>query len=183
MSLVAILRRHFWRPIIDPGSSNRGQTVDSHNDFLAAVMPRLTDVETALHNGDAEPRKAMWSGTDPVTLFGAVMTKIGRDQVAPAFDLLASRFSNCTSFQCEVIASGASGDLAYIVGIEHTTASIGGTPPEPYALRVTTIFRREDGEWRIIHRHGDAVPDGDSHATLLQLSRLGELGSTPDDAG
>jgi ketosteroid isomerase-like protein len=26
-------------------------------------------------------------------------------------------------------------------------------------LRVTTIFRREDGEWRVVHRHGDPVPE------------------------
>jgi ketosteroid isomerase-like protein len=157
--------------------------VDDLNAFLAAVMPQLTAAETALHNGDAGPRKAMWSSADPVTLFGAVMTRIGRDQVAPAFDLLASRFSDCTSFQYEVIASGTSGDLAYIVGIEHTTASIAGAEPLPYALRVTTVFRREDGEWKIIHRHGDALPDGDSSSTRLQLGRLEQTGDNPDDAG
>ncbi|WP_024368026.1 MULTISPECIES: YybH family protein [Micrococcaceae] len=156
--------------------------MDDLNAFLAAVMPRLTEAETALHNGDAEPRKAMWSGNDPVTLFGAVMTKIGRDRVAPAFDHLASQFSDCTSFDYEVIAAGASGDLGYLVGIEHTTASIGGAEPLPYALRVTTVFRREDGEWKVIHRHGDALPDGDSDATRLQLSRFEELDSSPDDA-
>jgi ketosteroid isomerase-like protein len=32
--------------------------------------------------------------------------------------------------------------------------------PKKYALRVTTIFRREQGEWRIVHRHGDPY-DGD----------------------
>jgi len=26
-------------------------------------------------------------------------------------------------------------------------------------LRVTTIFRREDGDWRVVHRHGDAAAD------------------------
>ena len=157
--------------------------MDDLDEFLAAVMPRLTEAETALHNGDAGPRTAMWSGNDPVTLFGAVMTRIGRDQVARSFELLASRFSDCTSFQYEVIASGASGDLAYVVGIEHTTASIGGAEPLPYALRVTTVLRREDGEWRIIHRHGDALPDGDSSSTRLQLGRLEQSSGSPDGAG
>lgn len=83
---------------------------------------------------------------------------------------LAERFSNCESFEYEVIAAGASGDLAYIVGIEHTTASVWGAPPEPYALRVTTIFRREDGEWKVVHRHGDPVPE--SVSARGQLNRM-----------
>jgi ketosteroid isomerase-like protein len=62
------------------------------------------------------------------------------------------------------IAAGASGDLAYIVALEHTTASINGAPPQPYVLRATTVFRREDGEWRVVHRHGD--PASESARTL-----------------
>jgi ketosteroid isomerase-like protein len=26
------------------------------------------------------------------------------------------------------------------------------------SLRVTHVYRREDGEWKIVHRHGDRVP-------------------------
>ena len=92
----------------------------------------------------------------PVTLFGALQTKTGWAEIAPVFEWVASRFSNCESFEYEVIAAGASGDLAYIVGVEHTTASVGDGAPEPYALRVKTVFRREDGEWKAVHRHGDA---------------------------
>lgn len=158
--------------------------MDESSAFLAAVMPPLSAAETALHNGDAGPRQGLWSSRDPVTLFGAVMTKSGPVEVSAAFDLLASKFSHCTSFEYDVIASGASGDLAYIVGIEHTTASVGGADPLPYALRVTTIFRRENGEWKIIHRHGDALPDGDpsgnnAASTRVQLGRLATADS-PD---
>ena len=73
---------------------------------------------------------------DPVTLFGAVVTSGWAEVARPS--TLASNFSNCESFEYEVVAAGVSGDLAYIVGIEHTTASVGGAPPVPYSLRVTT---------------------------------------------
>jgi ketosteroid isomerase-like protein len=123
--------------------------------FLDAIVPSMEAADTALHNGDASARAALWSHDDPVTLFGAAVTTTGWEKVGATFDWLASRFSNCTAFAYEVLAAGVSGDLAYIVGVEHTTASIGDDPPAAYALRVTTILRREAGEWRIVHRHGD----------------------------
>jgi ketosteroid isomerase-like protein len=126
-------------------------------DFLAATMPQLTEAEIALHNGDAAPRIAMWSPNEPVTLFGAAVTRSGWADVRATFEWLGSSFSDCTSYRNEVIAAGASGDLAYIVAFEHTTAAVNGAPPQPYMLRVTTVFRREDGKWRIVHRHGDSL--------------------------
>jgi len=123
--------------------------------FVESILPRLAAADTALHNGDASRRAAMWSHDDPVTLFGAAFTASGWSAVGSTFDLLASRFSNCASWDFELLAAGASGDLAYTAGIERTTASVAGAPPTSYALRVTTIFRREDGEWKVVHRHGD----------------------------
>ncbi len=105
-------------------------------------------------------------------LFGAVMTKTGWAEIRPAFEWLAAQFSNCESFEYEVIAAGASEDLGYVVGIEHTTTSIGGRPPQRYALRVTTIFRREGGVWKVVHRHGDQMPDSD--AARDRLAQLKE---------
>jgi ketosteroid isomerase-like protein len=157
--------------------------MDDADAFLAEVMPALTAADTALHNGDAGPRTALWSRTDPVTLFGAARTVTGADEVIPFFEVLAGRFSNCTSFEYEVTAAEVSGDLAYVVGIEHTTASVAGANPLPYTLRVTTIFRREDGEWKIVLRHGDALPEGDVELTRTQLGRLKGADTTPDSAG
>lgn len=135
-------------------------------DFLAATMPRLNQAEIALHNGDAAPRIAMWSRTDPVTVFGAAMNAGGWAEIGPVFQRLGASFSNCTSYQIEVVAAGASGDLAYLVAFEHTTASIKGAPPQPYVLRVTTVFRREDGEWKVVHRHAD--PASETAGALAQ---------------
>lgn len=93
------------------------------DEFLAEVMPRLTAADTALHNGDAERRKALWSRTEPVTLFGAAVSTTGWSAIGATFDRLGTTSSDCQSFDYEVVAAGVSGDLGYIVGIEHTTAS------------------------------------------------------------
>ena len=137
--------------------------------FLASVLPRLTDADHALHNGDAGPRKAVWSHNDPVTLFGAARSARGWDELGQLFDWLQSQFSNGT-YEYEVVAAGASGDLGYIVGIEHSSVSIGGAEPEAYELRVTTICRRENGDWKVVHRHADPKPESD--AARRQISRF-----------
>jgi ketosteroid isomerase-like protein len=144
------------------------------DEFLGVTMPRLIQAETALHNGDVEPRLKMWSRDDPVTLFGAWLSDTGWQDVSNSFRVLASRFSDCASYDIELLAAGASGDLAYTVAYEHTSASVGGVP-RTYTLRVTQVYRREDGEWKLAHRHGDelatdqkrlrSMPDDPSVAT------------------
>jgi hypothetical protein len=104
----------------------RRRRVGEVEEFLAATVPQLEEADTALHSGNPGLRSAMWSHQDPVTLFGAAITRVGWAEIGPTFEWLASNFSNCESFEYEVVAAGVSGDLAYIVGIEHTTASVGG---------------------------------------------------------
>lgn len=50
------------------------------------------------------------------------------------------------------------GDIAFTAGYERTQASINGEPRQ-YVLRVTQVYRREDGEWKVAHRHADTAPD------------------------
>jgi hypothetical protein len=52
-------------------------------EFLATMRVRITESETALHNGDADPRIAMWSRTEPLTLFGAAMAGRGWGEIGP----------------------------------------------------------------------------------------------------
>jgi len=129
------------------------------DDFLTPTLTHQFEAEQALINGDPEPRLAMTSTQDPVTVFGAkVPVRRGWDDVSGTIRWLASRWSNSTDYRFELVTAGASGDLAYVVGFEHIANSVNDVPVEPYTLRVTHIFRRESGEWKIAHRHADYVP-------------------------
>jgi ketosteroid isomerase-like protein len=130
------------------------------DDFLAAVLPLQRAAEHALVNGDAGPRRRIWSDREPVTILGAARDALSRQEVEQAFDWLEKLFSS-GDVELEVVAAGASGDLGYIVGYERTAgASIAGQPQPDFELRVTLIFRREDGEWRAVHRHADPRIEG-----------------------
>ena len=74
------------------------------------------------------------------------------------FDHLADSFSDCTSYEFEVLEAEVRGDTAYTVGFERTSTSVNGVP-RTYTLRATQIYRREDGGWRVAHRHGSAPPE------------------------
>ncbi len=132
------------------------------DDFLTTVLPRMVEEVVGIHDGNAGPRLALWSHTDPVTLFGAEMTRRGWTQLEPAFERLAASFSGSRSCEYEVLAAGVSGDLGYVVAIEHSVAARHGNPPTGYALRVTTLFRREGGEWKVVHRHGDRYSEANA---------------------
>jgi ketosteroid isomerase-like protein len=126
------------------------------DDFRSKALGRHIEAETALHYGDPAPRLEMWSAQDPVTLFGAWGScKSGWDEVSRITRRFASRLSTVSGYRFEVVAAGVSGDLAYTVGYERYWGSIDGGPVQPTALRVTHVYRRENGEWKIVHRHGD----------------------------
>jgi ketosteroid isomerase-like protein len=130
--------------------------VNEFDEFLA----RQAEAERAMVLGDAEPRMELWSRRDPVTLFGAATggAKSGWDELSRIFRWVASTFSEVSDFSFEVEVAEAGGDMAYSVGYERFTGSIDGRPVAPMTVRVTHVYRHEDGEWRIVHRHGDSVP-------------------------
>jgi ketosteroid isomerase-like protein len=125
--------------------------------FLAEVLPRWTTADRAMHDGDPVPRFDLWSHDHPVTLFGAALSAGGWPDVSAVFTHLGDEFSDCTRFDVELVAAGASRDLGYTVAYEHTSASVRGEPRN-YTLRVTQVYRREEGVWKVVHRHADAPP-------------------------
>jgi ketosteroid isomerase-like protein len=127
--------------------------------FLELALADQIRAERALHNGDVVPRLSTWSHHDPVTVFGAgVSRRIGWKDIRPLFDWLAARFTACDDYDFELIAGDANGDLAYTVGIERYRATTASGARVDNTLRVTHVYRREPDGWKIVHRHGDHMP-------------------------
>jgi len=131
--------------------------MSEHDDFITWVTTVLRDAEVAVHNGDASLRRAIWSRNDPVTVLGARKNANGQAELDELFAHLADSFSDCSSYEFELMAAEVVGDVAYTAGFEHTVASVNGVP-RSYTVRATQIYRREDGEWKVAHRHGSAPP-------------------------
>jgi ketosteroid isomerase-like protein len=131
--------------------------MSEREDFLAWIGSDLYAAELALHNGDAGLRKALWSQEEPVSVLGAWRNAFGLREVDALFTHLAESFSDCTSYAFELRALDVVGDVAWTAGFERTSVSVRGEPTS-YMLRVTQVYRREDGRWRVAHRHGDAGP-------------------------
>lgn len=125
-------------------------------EFLTWVRNELYPAELALHNGDAAPRRALWSRNEPVSVLGAWRNARGQQEVDELFAFLGASFSHCTAFELDLQAYDVVGDMAYTAGLEHTSASVDGEP-RTYTLRATQVYRREQGAWRVVHRHGDTV--------------------------
>lgn len=91
-----------------------------------------------------------------MSVLGAWRNAFGQQEIEQLFAVLGQSFSDCTSYAFELQACQVLGDMAYTVGFERTSVSVRGEP-STYTLRVTQVYRREGGEWKVAHRHGDDV--------------------------
>jgi ketosteroid isomerase-like protein len=110
--------------------------------------------------GDATAPEALLTDADPATFLppnGAVVE--GAGPVAAAQGAGAAAFGPASTGRFEVLGSGSSGDLAYWTGRQLASMDVRGQDaPVEMVLRTTEVFRREDGEWKLVHRHADLAP-------------------------
>jgi ketosteroid isomerase-like protein len=121
-------------------------------------------------NGNPQPLLELWSRREDVTLanpFGPPVR--GFDEVAKASDLAASRVRDGETVGFEIIEKYVTAELAYVVQIERVKAKIGESEDAtPFALRVTMIFRPEEGEWKVVHRHADPITGAQPAESVIQ---------------
>jgi ketosteroid isomerase-like protein len=126
---------------------------------LAQVMEQDHRALDAFAKGDPEPKKKLFSRREDVTLANPLGPPArGWKEVEKTLERAASQLREGEAIGFERISDYATADLAYIVEIERYRAKVGGADDvEPISLRVTTIFRREDDGWKIVHRHADPI--------------------------
>jgi len=113
----------------------------------------------AFVEGHPDVQKALWSRRDDVTLANPLGPPVkGFDAVSTVIDHASEQISAGEDYTVDPVSWVETKDLAYEVALEHSLARLGGAADKvPVSLRVTTIFRREDDGWKIVHRHADPI--------------------------
>ena len=75
--------------------------------------------------------------------------------------------------EVEVDASYVTDDLAVLAVVERQRGLVGDLAEQDWSLRVTLVFRRDGGLWRLVHRHADALVHTIGWTMLSQLARGG----------
>jgi len=109
--------------------------------------------------GSSERAKALFSRRNDVSLgnpFGPFIR--GWKDAEATMDRAAAIYRDGEVIGFETVSTYSAGELACYVETERYRAKIGGGSEfSLVALRVTTVIRREDEGWKIVHRHADPI--------------------------
>jgi ketosteroid isomerase-like protein len=110
-------------------------------------------------NGNPEVYKSLYSRRDDVTLANPFGPPVhGWSEVSATLDRAAENYRDGEAVGFENVSMIVGGELAYTVEIESYRARVGGAENlTPLSVRVTTVYGREDGDWRVLHRHADPI--------------------------
>jgi ketosteroid isomerase-like protein len=139
-------------------------------DDVDELIEQFHLAEGEVVKGNPEPAKRLFSHREDVTLANPLGPPVrGWVQVAEASDRAVSQLRDGEIVGYEIIAKYVTSELAYVVWIERVEAKVGAREDiTPFALRVTMIFRPEDGEWKIVHRHADPITTAQPAESVIQ---------------
>ena len=109
------------------------------------------------YKGNPEPFYRLYSDRGDISLLGAFgALSVGQDEVKKHAGTRAAYFQGGHNLTVDYKVKLCEGDFGYAVGIERFQAKVEGKETR-VALRATTVFRRENGTWKIVHRQGDPL--------------------------
>jgi ketosteroid isomerase-like protein len=144
------------------------------DDDLGKLVERVRESAGALIQGDVHRYFALVNEAPDYTLMppNGGPTRHGPDTSPASVEALEEFFAGGGAADLELEQSYASGDLVVLVGVERQHGTVGGLPDQDWSLRVTLVFRREGSDWRLVHRHADALVQPISMEHLSRLARL-----------
>jgi ketosteroid isomerase-like protein len=138
----------------------------SSEDEVREASARFYGALTRMIDGDNATMADVWSHGETVTTMHPIGGRQdGWDQVRESFagvaSLAAGGHAELRDQRIQVV-----GDMAYEIGVEVGQVTLAG---EQIAIdqRVTNVYRREPGGWKVVHHHTDVSP-----AMVALLSRL-----------
>lgn len=142
---------------------------------VAELVQRVREGASAFIRGDMRRYVALIPHSADYTL---IQPLGGEPRRVPPFsdedlDAMADYFGGPGEAELEVFATHASGDLVVLVAVERQHGVVGGLPAQDWSLRITLVFRREEGEWRLVHRHADGLVHEIDLEQLVALARGG----------
>jgi ketosteroid isomerase-like protein len=120
--------------------------------------------------GNPEPVKELFSHRGDVTLANPLGPRAhGWDEVGATIERAASQFRDGRLVGVEILEKHATPEFAYTVWLEHAEGKAGGREDiAPVTLRVTMIYRPEEGTWKVVHRHADPITSARPVESVLQ---------------
>jgi ketosteroid isomerase-like protein len=120
--------------------------------------------------GNAEPETQVFSNRDDVSLSNPVgPTALGWEEVSARLVEAAAMTSGGEGLTFENLVTHATPELGFTVDVQRCTARVTGIQEMvPISLRVTTIFRLEDGTWKVVHRHADPITSARPVESVIQ---------------
>jgi ketosteroid isomerase-like protein len=139
---------------------------------ITDLVARTGEANAAFMRGDMGRYLTLITHAEDYTLmapFGGAPTR--------GFDVSAERLAELTRIfragmsELELVQTYASGDMVVLAMIERQRGEVGGLPEQDWSLRVTQVYRRDAGEWRLVHRHADPLVNGISLEQAAALAR------------
>lgn len=146
---------------------------------IADLIQLNAEAASAFIRGDIRAYLGLIRHADDYTLMAPSggEPRRGFDTSDETVEALAQYFQGGEA-ELEVFQAYASGEMVVLVAVERQHGKVGALPPQDWSLRVTLVFRREDSEWRLVHRHADALvhPIGEEQLGHLPAAIFDERG-------
>ena len=142
-------------------------------DDLDEVVEQYHLALNEFFKGNPEPLKSFFSHRDDVTLanpfaFGPPRARMGAGR-CQLCEHASSQFTDGENVGFETVAKHVSAEFAYVLLIERDKVKVGISEDRtPSALRVTMIFRPEDGTWKVVRRHADPITTPQPAESVIQ---------------